>query len=220
MHLQNPAFIFDMDGTLIENMTFHIQAWQRFLSEMGIDMTEAEIHQQNHGTIEEIIRRIFGSHLSDAEVAVLGERKESLYRTLYHPHLRPIKGLIPFLQAAQAMGVPMAIGTSAGQQNIDFVLKGLNIAAYFTACVGGDDVAYGKPHPETFLTAAQKLGVTSERCIVFEDTVSGVEAAQNAGMVAIALTTTSPASVFENLPNVEKIVQDYSRLHPAVFLHE
>lgn len=177
MSLQNPGFIFDMDGTLVENMTFHVQAWQRFLADMGIEMTEAEIHQQTHGTIEEIIRRICGNHLSDLEVAALGEQKETLYRTLYQPHLRPIRGLVAFLRSAQDMGIPMAIGTSAGHRNINFVLEGLNIAGYFSACVGGDDVTQGKPHPETFLTAVQRLRVTPECCVVFEDTLSGIEAA-------------------------------------------
>lgn len=217
MH-QQTGFIFDMDGTLINNMAFHTLAWQRFLSNLGIDMTDAEINQHNHGTIEENIRRICGDDLSKAEVSALGDQKECLYRSLYRPHLKPIEGLTPFLQAAQRLGIPMAIGTSSGQQNITFVLDGLGIASYFTACVGGDHVSHGKPHPETFLTAAQKLGIAPEHCIVFEDTLAGIAAAQHARMKAIALTTTAPASVFENLPGIQHIIQNYSLLNPESLL--
>lgn len=215
---QHAAFIFDMDGTLVDNMTFHTQAWQSFLSSLGMEMTEAEVHQKTHGTIEETIRRICGESLLDAEIAALGDRKESIYRALYQPYLQPIAGLMSFLQATQKLGIRMAVGTSAGQRNIDFVLGGLNIAPYFTACVGGDEVRQGKPNPETFLIAADKLDIAPEHCIVFEDTVAGIEAAQNAGMIAVALTTTSPASVFQHLPMVQQITDDYSLLHPTLLL--
>ena len=211
--MQKPAFIFDMDGTLVDNMSFHIQTWQHFLADFGITMTEAEFHQQTRGTIEEAMRRIFGKDLTDDEVASLANRKESCYRALYRPHMQPIAGLVPFLQAAQALHIPMALGTSAMQPNIDLVLDGLDIAGYFKVCVGGDDVNRGKPDPETFLMAAQKLGVEPESCIVFEDTVTGIEAAQNAAMAAIALTTTLPASAFEKLANVRQIMPNYSQLH-------
>ena len=125
---------------------------------------------------------------------------------------------MPFLQAAHRLGIPMAVGTSAGQQNITFVLDGLDIASYFTASVGGNDVSQGKPHPETFLTAAQKLGIAPEHCIVFEDTLTGIKAAQNAKMRAIAPATTSPPSTFENLPSVQHIIQNYSLLNPESLL--
>lgn len=209
------AFIFDMDGTMIDNIIFHVRAWRDFLSGLGIEMTEAELDRRNHGTIGEVLRRILGNHLSDAEILELGEQKESRYRDLYRPHLKLIPGLHSFLDEAQQLGIPMALATSAATPNIDFVLDGLKIRSYFNALIGGNDVEFGKPHPETFLKAAQHLGYLPNRCLVFEDTLSGIEAAQKAGMKAIAITTTLPAEAFAGLPTVQQIVQNFTSLHPA-----
>ncbi|MFG6101294.1 HAD family phosphatase [Leptothoe sp. EHU-05/26/07-4] len=218
MPRQQMAFIFDMDGTLVDNMAFHMQAWQKFLSSLGVEMTEAEVQQQTHGTIEQCIRRICGEELSDAVVTTLAHQKEALYRELYKPHLQPINGLREFLQIAQSLEITMALGTSAMKPNIDLVLDGLDIAAYFTICVGGDDVTLGKPHPETFLTIAQQLDIAPRYCVVFEDSVIGIEAAQNAGMRAVALTTSAPAATFIGQSTVEYIIQDYSALNPRQLL--
>lgn len=212
------AFIFDMDGTIIDNVPFHQQAWHDFLSSLGIAMTEAELERHNHGTIGEVLRRICGAHLTDAEVLELGERKESRYRELYRPHLQLIVGLRPFLEEAKRLDIPMALATSGAAPNIDFVLDGLEIRSYFQACVGGDEVEFGKPHPETFLKAAQRLQYAPAHCLVFEDTLSGIAAAQQAGMKAIAITTTLPAQAFAELSTVQEVVADFTSLHPAMLI--
>lgn len=212
------AFIFDMDGTIIDNIRFHLQAWSDFLSSLGVEMTEAELDRHNHGTIGEVLRRICGEHLSEADVLELGERKESRYRELYRPHLRLIAGLPSFLEEAKQLGIPMALATSAAAPNIDFVLDGLGIRSYFQACVGGDDVEFGKPHPETFLKAAQRLGYPPAQCLVFEDTLSGIAAAEQAGMKVIAITTTLPAQAFAELPTVQYATPDFTSLHPIALM--
>ncbi|MGL5880686.1 MAG: HAD family hydrolase, partial [Xenococcaceae cyanobacterium] len=215
------AFIFDMDGTIIDNMQFHTQAWLTFLSDMGIEMTPEELHSRNYGTIVEVIRRLCGDRLaalSDREARELGERKETLYREIYRPHLKLIAGFDRFLEKADRSEIAIAMGTSAGKANIDFVLQELEIASLFDVVVGGSDVQNGKPDPETFLIAAQRLNVSPEKCIVFEDNLSGIEAAQNAGMRAIAITTSFPASTFKNFSAILKIIDDYTEIEPDKLL--
>jgi beta-phosphoglucomutase len=212
------AFIFDMDGTIIDNQSFHQRAWQEFLASLGIDMTLEELDRHNHGTIGEVLRRICGSHLSDAEVVELGDRKEWLYRQYYRPHLKLLPGLLEFLHQSKQLAIPMALATSAGQANIDFVLDGLNIRSYFDVWVGGHDVTLGKPHPETFLQAAEQLGCIPEQCLVFEDTLSGIAAAQSAGMRAIAVTTTLPSEAFQDYAIVQQTIADFTSIHPAALL--
>lgn len=212
------AFIFDMDGTMIDNIQFHLQAWQDFLSSQGIAITAAELDRQNHGTIGEVLRRICGEHLSDAEVLELGERKEARYRELYRPHLKLVAGLNSFLDEAQRLDIPMALATSGAVPNIDFVMDGLGIRSYFQTWVGGDDVTFGKPHPETFLKAAQRLNRSPEQCLVFEDTLSGIAAAEQAGMKAIAITTTLPAQAFADLPAVYCAAPDFTALSPIALM--
>jgi beta-phosphoglucomutase len=209
------AFIFDMDGTLVDNAGFHTQVWLQMLAEIGVRLTAKEFHRRTSGKRNaQILREILGPELSDEEIASYAERKELLYRVAYGPHLKLVAGLDGFLEGARRLDVPMAVATSANRCNIEFVLGGLGIESYFRVVIGAEDVSVGKPHPEAFLTAARRLGVAPERCLVFEDSPVGVEAAHRAGMKAVALTTTVDARVFQGLPAVVQIVDSFEGLNP------
>ena len=211
------APLFDLDRTLVDNMVYHAQTWRQFFGSKGFSWAnnDAAIWERTHGTIEEIVRRIFGAHLTDAEVAQLGEEKEGLYRELYRPHIAAIPGLYEVIDAARHGGLKLGLGTAGGAPNIAFVLDELQLRPYFGAIVGGEDVARGKPNPEVYLKTAEKLKVAPEACLVFEDAPVGVQAAQRAGMACVALTTTRPAEEFARYPNVVQVIADYSELDLA-----
>jgi len=114
------------------------------------------------------------------------------------------------LAAAHARGIGLAIGSAAIPFNIDFVVDGLALRPYFGTIVSADDVTLSKPHPETFLRAAELLGVAPADCLVFEDVPKGVEAAARAGMAAVVLTTTHPESDFAGLTNVRHFAPDFT----------
>jgi beta-phosphoglucomutase family hydrolase len=209
------AFIFDMDGTLVDNMAYHTQAWLALLAELGVHMTAGEARRRIAGqTNEQTLRQILGDEVSGAEIARYAARKESLYRALYGPHLKAVAGLDGFLAKAHCLGVPLAVATAADRANIAFVLGGLGIDHCFRVVVGAEDVAHGKPDPEMFLTAASRLGVPARQCLVFEDSLAGMEAARRAGMKAVALTTTLDAGAFRGLPGVLCAVEDFFGLDP------
>jgi beta-phosphoglucomutase family hydrolase len=213
------VFIFDMDGTLVDNAGVHTQVWLQMFAELGVPITAREFHRQTSGKKNpQILRQVLGPDLSDSEIARYAERKESLYRTAYRPHLRLVDGLEKFLAEARRLGVPMAVATSAERVNIDFVLDGLGIRPYFCAVIGSEEVKQGKPHPEAFLTAAQEMGVAAEHCLVFEDSLTGIEAACRAGMKAIAVATTVDAAEFQGLPTVIRVVKDFTTLGPRALL--
>jgi HAD superfamily hydrolase (TIGR01509 family) len=128
--------------------------------------------------------------------------------------LRAIAGLPGFLEQARRLGVPLALATSAGKVNIEYTLTGTGLKAYFDVLVGGEEVQHGKPDPEIFLMAAQRLGIPPQRCLVFEDALLGVEAACRAGMKAIAITTTIPAKDFVGVCPVLEIAGDFLDLRP------
>jgi beta-phosphoglucomutase family hydrolase len=207
------AFIFDMDGTIVDNMAYHTKSWLAFFERRGQALDADAFFRATAGRQgKEIMRAHLGEHLSDAEMVALDDEKESLYRELYAPHRKTVAGFDELVVLAKQRGVALAVATAAPNANITFTLDGLDLRRHFDAIVGAADVARGKPNPDVFLKAAEKCGVAPEHCIVFEDAPLGVEAARRAGMRAVVLTTTLPAAAFAEYDNVIHIASDFSRL--------
>ena len=207
------AFIFDMDGTIVDNMAFHTKSWIAFFERRGQALDADEFFKATAGRQgKEIMRAYLGEHLTDDEIPVLDDEKESLYRELYAPHRKTVEGFDDLIVQAKLRGVGLAVATAAPNANITFTLDGLDLRRHFDAVVGAADVARGKPNPDVFLKAAERCGVPPEHCIVFEDAPLGVEAARRAGMRAVVLTTTLPAAAFAEFDNVIHIVSDFSEL--------
>jgi beta-phosphoglucomutase family hydrolase len=207
------AFIFDMDGTIVDNMSFHTASWITFFQRRGKDIDADEFFRTTAGRQGgEIIRSHMGDHLLDDEVHALNLEKEQVYRELYEPHRKTVSGFDGLIAQAKLHQVALAVATAAPNANITFTLDGLDLRKHFDAVVGAADVARGKPHPDVFLLAAERCGVLPEHCIVFEDAPLGVEAARRAGMKAVVLTTTLPAEAFAEFDNVIHIASDFSQL--------
>jgi len=206
------AFIFDLNGTMINDMPYHTKAWEKLLNEdLGGNFSWDEIKKQMYGKNPELLVRMFGpDRFTPGEMQELSYKKEQRYQQEYLPELALLPGLMDFLEAAYQANISMAIGSAAIPFNIDFVLDNLNIRHYFKTIVSADDVVLSKPHPETFLKAAQLLNMNPSDCLVFEDVPKGAEAAANAGMKAVILTTTHEPEEFKNLPNVIHFANDFN----------
>lgn len=215
------ALIFDMNGTMVDDMSYHAEAWRNIINgELKGNLSNEEVKREMYGKNEEVLERVFGvNKFSQEEMNRISKQKEEAYQNAFRPHLTLVDGLQTFLEKAYQHNIPMAIGTAAIPFNIDFVLDNLNLRHYFTAIVSADDVEKSKPHPETFLKAATALGVTPDDCIVFEDSPKGVETALNAGMRAVAVTTMHGKEDFEQYNNVLLFIEDYNdeRLQQLVF---
>ncbi len=214
MSLPIKAFLFDLNGTMIDDMQFHCKAWFNILNDdLGAKLSWEQVKEQMYGKNTEVIVRIFGKdRFSLEEMNILSIEKEKRYQAEYSPILKLIKGLDAFLLEAKEAGILMGIGSAAIPFNIDFVLDGLNLRHYFKSIVSADDVVESKPDPETFLKGALELGVLPNECIVFEDAPKGVEAAQRAGMKVIVLTTMHEPNEFEAYSNIIAFIKDYSDL--------
>jgi beta-phosphoglucomutase-like phosphatase (HAD superfamily) len=129
---------------------------------------------------------------------------------LFGPPVKIIVGLLAFLAMAHVAGIKTAIGSAAILFNVDFVLDGLDIRRYIDAIISADDVEQSKPHPETFLKCAEELSVAPEHCLIFEDAPKGVEAALNAGMDCMVITTMHEEQEFSRYPNVTGFIRNYS----------
>jgi beta-phosphoglucomutase len=145
-----------------------------------------------------------------AEMNRLSYEKEERYQQEYLPQLQLLPGLNDFLESAYQQGIPMAIGSAAIPFNINFVLDNLNLRHFFKAIVSADDVVLSKPNPETYLKVAELLGVSPADCLVFEDVPKGAEAAANAGMNVVVLTTTHEEDEFTALSNVIHFSKDFT----------
>ncbi len=206
------AFIFDLNGTMINDMGFHLDAWHNVINnDLGGSLSRDAVKKEMYGKNEELLIRVFGEgRFTSAQMADISMEKERRYQQVYLPHLQLIAGLPEFLERAYQQGIPMAIGSAAIPFNIDFALDNLNIRHYFKAIVSADSVKISKPHPETYLLAASLLGVDPASCIVFEDAPKGVEAAANAGMQSVVLTTTHTAEEFAQYKNIITFTDNYN----------
>ena len=210
------AFVFDLNGTMVNDMPYHIKAWHHQIIQLGGDLTLEQMKHQCYGKNDELLERVFPGKFSLAERIKIGNEKEAVYRIEFKPFLQLIDGLAEFLKLAHQDNIKMAIGSAAIMDNINFVIQNMQIAHYFDAIISANDVEKSKPHPETFLKCASALGIDPTHCLVFEDTPKGVECALNAGMQAVVILGEHEASEFEQYENVIHFVKDYKEL--ATFL--
>jgi HAD superfamily hydrolase (TIGR01509 family) len=205
------ALIFDLNGTMINDMTYHVDAWTGILNQdLGAGLTRDQVRSQMYGKNDELLVRVFGENrFTPEEMEHWSMEKERRYQQAFLPELKLMPGLQAFLEKAFEKGIPMAIGSAAIPFNIDFVLDNLDIRKYFPVIVSAADVVISKPHPETFLKAAALLGVPPAQCLLFEDAPKGIEAGEQAGMPAVVLMTMHSRESFSRYHNVLHFIRDY-----------
>ena len=206
--------IFDMDGVLVDSYQPHLKSWQIVAHEFGHDLTEQQF-QQTFGCVSaEIIRTNWGENISDEEIARFDHRKEAVYRDLIRDNIPAVSGLYELLPKLSSNSARIAVGSSGPIENVEMVLEGLKIKPYFNAVVSSKDVTRGKPDPQIFLTAAQRLDLPVNRCVVIEDAPAGIEAAHRAEMKVIALTTSYSA---DRIADADLICRDLFGVSPEKF---
>ena len=180
--------IWDVDGTLVDTAELHFAAWEAVCGERGRPFTRADFAATFGRRNPEILAALFGDGLTGPEAEAFADRKEALYReAARRGGVRPLPGVVPLLEGLRRAGVRQAIGSSAPRANLDLILDVMGVAPYFEAVVGAEETQRGKPDPQVFLVAAQRLGIPPSRCVVLEDAVAGVEAARAGGMKSIAV---------------------------------
>ncbi len=206
------AFLFDLNGTMIDDMHYHINAWHTIVNNFGANLSVAQVANECYGKNGDLLERVFPGRFTDEEKNTIGYKKELVYQKEFKPHLALLPGLQNFIEHYHAKGIRMAIGSAAIMFNINFVLDGLNIRSYFDAIVSADDVTYSKPHHETFTKGAALLNIPAAECLVFEDNPKGVEAAHNAGMDTLVITTMHQPSEFDQFNNITLFTPDYTTI--------
>jgi beta-phosphoglucomutase len=214
------AFLFDLDGTLIDSMPLHHDAWVEWHARRGLTIDADTFFTATAGRSNaEILAEMFPA-LGPAELEAMADEKESIYRRLASRSLGLIAGAQRFVEESRAAGLRLAICTASTPENMALAFARFPLDRWVETVVSPADGLRGKPHPDIFLEAARRLGVASERCIVFEDAPLGIEGARRAGMRAVALTTTLPASAFDGFANLLAHAPDFESLTPSALTKE
>ncbi len=187
----NKAVIWDMDGVIADTSLYHRQAWQQVLQKRGINYTEEDFRRGFGQRNEEIIKSVLGEETSVNEIKVITKEKEERFRSLVKPNIKLLPGVIDLLKELSRHEFKLALASSTPMENLILLTGELGIKGYFQVIVSAEDVNVGKPDPQVFLLAADRLGVKLGDCVVIEDAVTGVTAAKRAGMTCIAVTNTN-----------------------------
>ena len=205
--------IFDMDGVLVDSYGPHYESWRITTERRGHALPESLFRTVFGRTNEAIIPVVTGRVYAPAEVEAWGEEKEAAYRDILARAFPAMPGADALLDALKADGARLAIGSSGPPENVAVVLEHLRGARHFDATVTGREVRVGKPDPEVFLLAAQRIGLPASACAVVEDSLAGLEAARRAGAAAIALTGTADRAALA--PRADLVVDALGELTPA-----
>jgi beta-phosphoglucomutase family hydrolase len=186
------AVIWDMDGVIADTAPYHLNAWQEVFGKRGVKFTEEDFKRNFGRRNDTIVRATLGEEISQSEVDAIAREKEETFRSRAGQKIKTFPGVVELLQSLRKQGFKLAIASSTPIENIRLITGSLGIDNRFQSIVTGQDVTEGKPSPQGFLLAAQRLGVEPRNCIVIEDAVAGVAAAKRAGMRCLAITNTHP----------------------------
>jgi len=210
------AFIFDMDGVIVDSNPYHKISLNQFCKKYGYALSDEELLKRIYGrTNKEWIVNLFGP-LPAAQLAAYAYEKESLYREVYQQDIQPVAGLVNFLEQLEVSGIRRAIGTSAPRENVDFTLTRTGTSHFFPIILDESHIAHGKPNPEIYIKVAAALGLPPSQCVVIEDSLSGITAGQQAGAKVIGITTTHTA---DELKHTDLVISDFNGLSPEKMLN-
>lgn len=203
------GLIFDMDGTLIQNMPYHMKAFSTLAERLGYQMLQPVTNKFYGRHNDEIFLAIAPQWVIDKYgLQYLSDEKEAIYRELYAGKVCLTDGLAELLAEAKAKGVKCYVGSAAPRLNIDLIWNGAQLDDKIDGCICGDDVVNFKPHPEIFLKCCEGMGLAPEDCVVFEDAISGIKAGWAAGCKVVALSSTATPEALA-ADGVEHIIPDF-----------
>lgn len=209
------GLIFDMDGTLVDNLDYHVLSFSTFAEKNNLKLIAPFDLRYNGMRGEEIFPLILApEELERFTIQQIIDMKEEAYREAYSGHVEPIEGLMDFLREAYREGARCAIGSSGQRRNIEFILNEIPFGELISATVSGDDVSRGKPEPDIFLRCCELLGCEPSECVVFEDAVTGIKAGVAAGCKVVGITTTATADTLR-AAGAHHIIDDYRGLSLA-----
>ena len=194
MRSETRAALWDMDGTLLDSAEYHWLTWRDVLAEERFELTRERFAESFGRRNDDTLRDYFGQDFPQSEVERISDIKEARYREMVRANgVEPLPGVRRWLKRLKTEGWRQAVASSAMLLNVEAILDALDIKEYFGAIVSAEDVRHGKPDPEIFFVAAERLAVRPACCVVIEDSPAGIEAARRAGMRTIGVLSSQDA---------------------------
>jgi len=215
MTLQRTAVIFDVDGVLVDSYEAHLRSWCDIARAHGVPFNEQDFARTFGRTSRDIIRAYWpdGGSMSAAAIQAIDDEKEADYRRLVEHDFPAMDGARDLIELLHGWNILVGVGSSGPPANVELVLRRLDVCHWIGAFVTGMDVTRGKPDPQVFLLAAERLGIAPRRCVVVEDAPAGVEAARRAGMKCIGFA--SRGRTREELSPADMVVDSLREVSPA-----
>jgi len=207
------AIIFDLDGTLVDSLPYHHESWRIFFKNNNIkenDFSEIIKEYKGGGTLE-LMTSVFGDMYTRGELKKMSDDKEVIFRDIYKSKVYPIEGLNKFLDNLKENNILLSIGSNAIRKNVLMTIEELGITNYFSSIICGDEVSRGKPDPEMYLKTLSNLKVSKNECIIFEDSIEGIEAARNADIKVVGVTSSQSSEKLKSV-GAFKTISDYTKI--------
>ena len=195
------TIIWDINGIIADTVPYHLKAWQDIFQKRGVKFTEEDFSRHFGQSDDTIIRTTLDKRTSPSQIYVIASEKDANYRRRVMQNVRPLPRTVKLIKSLKGRGCSIALASSTPVENIQLVVRELDIEGFFQAIISGRDVKKRKPSPQGFWLAALKLGAEPENCIITEDAVAGVSAAKRSGMHCLAITNTHPNSKRDEIDN-------------------
>ena len=183
--------IFDMDGTIVDSLPYHYKAWEKFFKENKVENFSEKLKDYKGGGTLDLLITVLGNDYSKKELESMVDDKEIIFRSIYKNNVIPIKGFIQMLESIKSQKILVGLASNAIRKNVKMILNELKIYNEFESIICGDEVKKGKPDPEMFNETARIFKLDKKDCLIFEDSIEGLQGAVNSGIDAIGVRSSS-----------------------------
>ena len=183
--------IFDMDGTIVDSLPYHHKAWEIFFKHNKVENFSKKLKDYKGGGTLDLMKAVYGDKYSIKELKIMSHDKEIIFRDIYRGNIQPIKGFIEFIESLKSKNILIGLASNAIRENVILTLEELNVYNYFNSIICGDEVKKGKPDPEMFNKTLESFDIDNKHCLIFGDSIEGIQGACNSGINSVGITSSS-----------------------------
>ena len=192
------GIIFDMDGTIVDSLPYHYKAWKIFFKENKVENFSEKLKDYKGGGTLDLLTTVLGNNYSKKELKSMVDDKEIIFRDIYKNNVIPIEGFIQMLESIKSQKILVGLASNAIRENVKMILNELKIYNEFESIICGDEVENGKPNPEMFNKTAKIFKLDKKDCLIFEDSIEGLQGAVNSGIDAIGVKSSSSDKILKS----------------------